>query len=319
MSTNNAEIFVGIDVSKEHLDVEVRPEGSKWRAANDPQGIGEVVNRLSKLAPTMIVVEATGGLERAVTFSLMEAKLPVAVVNPRQVRDFAKATGRLAKTDSLDAGVLAHFGEAIRPELRTLPDKAQIALQDLVARRQQLVHIRTAESNRLTLSVSQGVRANIQKHIAWLNRQIKTIEKEIDKTIRSNPIWSARAEILETATGVGQTTSNLLVARLPQLGHASRQEIAALAGLAPFNRESGFFDGRRVIWGGRAEVRTALYMATLSAIRFNPRFKAFYQRLLLKGKKPKVAITACMRKLLVILNSMLRSTQPYDHECAKTA
>jgi len=298
-------IFVGIDVSKAQLDVEIRPSGEKESFANDKVGIKALVKRLAKIEPTLIVLEATGGYERQVTRALVSADLPAVVVNPRQVRDFAKATGQLAKTDSIDAGVLAHFAEVIRPELRPLPDEVTLELRALTSRRRQILEMIAAENNRLEMT-SKAVRKSIGAHVRWLEQALERANQELDRAIEQSPIWKENEEILRSAKGIGPVTSRTLLAELPELGTLDNKQIAALVGVAPFSRDSGSLKGRRSIWGGRAPVRCALYMATLVATRHNPVIRDFYKRLLAKGKIFKVALVACMHKLLTILNSMIK-------------
>ena len=298
-------IFVGIDVSKAQLDVAIRPTGEKESFANDKAGIKALVKRLAKIEPTLIVLEATGGYERQVTRALVSADLPVVVVNPRQVRDFAKATGQLAKTDSIDAAVLAHFAEVIRPELRPLPDVVTLELRALTARRRQILEMIAAENNRLAMT-SKVVAKRIDAHIRWLEQELERANQELDRAIEQSPIWKENDELLRSAKGIGPVTSRTLLAELPELGTLDRKQISALVGVAPFNRDSGSLKGRRSIWGGRAPVRCALYMATLVATRRNPVIRDFYKRLTAKGKLFKVALVACMRKLLTILNSMIK-------------
>lgn len=305
------EKYVGVDVAKAHLDVCVLPEGESWRTSNDESGIAELSGRLQSLEPEGIVLEATGGLEQALVASLMAADLPVVVINPRQVRDFARATGRLAKTDKIDAAVLAHFGQVVRPELRPLPDEASQALKGLVARRHQIQEMLTAEKIRRHMAKDR-IRSSIDANIEWLKRLLKDIEDELDKTIRSSPVWREKDDLLRSVPGIGRVVSSVFVSRLPELGRAARRKVSALVGVAPFNRDSGLMRGRRTIWGGRADVRVALYQATLVAIRHNALIKAFYQRLLAAGKPKKVALVACMRKLLGIVNAMLRTGQPWQ-------
>lgn len=298
-------IFVGIDVSKAQLDVAIRPTGEKESVANDKAGIKALVKRLAKIEPTLIVLEATGGYERQVTRALVSADLPVVVVNPRQVRDFAKATGELAKTDSIDAAVLAHFAEVIRPEMRPLPDVVTLELRSLTARRRQILEMIAAENNRLAMT-SKAVAKRIDAHIRWLEQELERANQELDRAIEQSPIWKENDELLRSAKGIGPVTSRTLLAELPELGTLNRKQISALVGVAPFNRDSGSLKGRRSIWGGRAPVRCALYMATLVATRCNPVIRDFYNRLTAKGKLFKVALVACMRKLLTILNSMIK-------------
>jgi transposase len=298
-------ISVGIDVSKAQLDVEIRPSGEKQSFANDKVGIKALVKWLAKIAPTLIVMEATGGYERQVMRALVSADLPAVVVNPRQVRDFAKATGQLAKTDSIDAGVLAHFAEVIRPALRPLPDTVTLELRALTARRRQILEMIAAENNRLEMT-SKAVRKSIKAHIGYLEQALERANQELDRAIEQSPIWKENEDLLRSAKGIGPVTSRTLLAELPELGTLDRKQIAALVGVAPFNRDSGTLKGRRSIWGGRAPVRCALYMATLVATKRNPVIRDFYNRLMAKGKLFKVALVACMRKLLTILNSMIK-------------
>jgi transposase len=258
------------------------------------------------MKPTMVVLEATGGLEVTLVAALAQAKLPVVVVNPRQVRDFAKATGKLAKTDAIDAAVIAHFGDAVRPEIRPVKDEQAQELAALLARRRQLVDMLTAEKNRLS-TASKRVRNDIQAHIAWLEKRLKEVDTDLAESIKEIPAWRHRDEILRSTPGVGPVLSVTLLAGLPELGSLNRREVAHLVGVAPLNRDSGQHKGKRSVWGGRDEVRCVLYMSTLSAVRCNPVIRAFYNRLIGAGKKQKVAITACMRKLLVILNTMVKN------------
>jgi transposase len=297
--------YVGIDVSKAMLDVAIGADGSCFKVSNDEVGFGRLVEEISKALPALVVLEATGGLELAVAAALAVAGIDVAVINPRQIRDFAKSLGRLAKTDSLDAGVLARFGEAIQPIPRPLPDAQSRQLSALCARRRQIVEMITAEKNRLHI-VDAAVHPSIESHIRWLGQELKDIDKEIGRSIRTSPLWRKRDELLQSTPGVGDVLSSTLIAELPELGALNRKEIAALVGVAPLNRDSGTFKGTRTTWGGRAQVRRPLYMATLSATRFNPLIKSFYERLCQAGKPKKVAITACMRKLLTHLNAIAR-------------
>ena len=301
---------IGIDVSEAALDVAVRPSGEGWRTSNDAAGIAAVAERAAALAPACVVLEATGGLERAAAAALAAAGLPVAVVNPRQVRDFAKATGKLAKTDALDAAVLAHFGEAVRPAVRPLPDAAARALAELVTRRQQLVEMGTAEQNRLS-SLTGRWRERAAAHIAWLRQELADLEAELAEAIEASPVWRARERLLRSVPGVGPAVAQTLIADLPELGTLDRKRLAALVGVAPLNRDSGAFRGRRGVWGGRARARAALYMAALVGTRHNPVIRAYYQRLLGAGKPKKVALVACMHKLLRILNALLRTNAPW--------
>jgi transposase len=310
-------VSVGIDVSKAQLDVAIRPGGEKQSFANDKVGIKALVKRLAQIAPTLIVLEATAGYERQVTRSLVSADLPAVVVNPRQVRDFAKATGQLAKTDSIDAGVLAHFAEVIRPELRPLPDPVTLELRALTSRRRQIIEMITAENNRLEMT-SKAVRKSIKAHIDYLEQALERANQELDRAIEQSPIWKENEDLLRSAKGIGPVTSRTLLAELPELGTLDRKQIAALVGVAPFNRDSGSLKGRRSIWGGRAPVRGALYMATLVATRRNPVIRDFYNRLIAKGKLFKVALVACMRKLLTILNSMIKHKTRWSNSFLQT-
>jgi transposase len=312
-------MFVGIDVSKHQLDVHVRPSGQEWSVPNDANGHRRLVEQLAAVGPTLVVVEATGGYQAAVAAELAAAKISVAVVNPRQVRDFAKATGTIAKTDSIDAAVLAHFAEAVRPEARPLPDELTLEIQALVVRRRQLIDMRTAEKNRLDTCRVVAVRRNIQKMINTLDKQIGKVDDDIDTTIRNSPVWREREDLLSTVKGVGSTTARTMLTQLPELGRLNRREIAALVGVAPFNDDSGKRRGRRSIRGGRSEVRAVLYMATVCAARYNPQIRTLYERLLVAGKKPKVALIACARKLLTILNAMMRTNQAWRLDAAKAA
>ncbi len=305
--------FVGIDVSKAQLDVELRPTGTSWTVRQTEEDIVGLVERLQTLEPELIVLEATGGLERNVVTALATAHLPVVVVNPRQVRDFARSLGILAKTDRIDAQVLAHFAEAIRPTPRPLPDASTRELEAFVARRRQLIIMLTAEKNRRH-KVHASLTERLDNHIAWIKEELKNIDRDIDGMIRISPIWKVNDDLLRSVPGVGPVLSVTLLVNLPELGKLNRKQIAALVGVAPFNRDSGHHRGKRTTWGGRAHVRNTLYMSTLSAVRFNPALKSFYERLLDAGKAPKVALTACMRKLLTILNAIVRDQQPWQLE-----
>ena len=297
--------FVGIDVAKAQLDIAVRPSGERWAVPNDADGVVTLVERLQALHPTLIVLEATGGLERVATAALATAGLPVVIVNPRQARDFARATGQLAKTDALDARALAHFADVIRPTPRPLPDTQTQELRALLSRRQQLIGMRTAEQNRLA-GTSERLTQDIEAHIAWLNARIATLDADLETMLRASPLWRENDDLLQSVPGIGPVCARTLLLELPELGTLTRQQIAALVGVAPLNCDSGTLRGRRTIWGGRAHVRTVLYMGTLVATRFNPQIKVFYQRLLAAGKLKKVALTACMHKLVTILNAMLK-------------
>lgn len=298
--------FVGIDVSKAQLDVAIRPSGERLQVGNSEEGIANLIGHLFKVGPELIVLEATGGYQAAVVAGLGLAKLSVAVVNPRQVRDFAKAAGRLAKTDALDADVLARFGEVMKPQPRPLLDEETIALEALVARRRQVVEMITAERNRLAQS-HKSLRAGIKSHINFLQRELQDINRDTDEMLRNSPLWREHEDLLRSVPGVGRVMATTLLAELPELGKLNRKQIAALVGVAPLNRDSGTFRGKRSVWGGRASVRGVLYMATLVASRHNPVIRSFYDRLCAAGKAKKVALTACMRKLLTVLNAMMKT------------
>jgi transposase len=298
--------FIGIDVAKRELEVAERPTGHRWSARNDAVGIAGLIERIRAAGPVaLIVVEATGGYEIALVAALTAAALPVVVVNPRQVRDFARAVGKLAKTDGIDADVLAHFAEAVRPEPRPIPDATTQALQGWLARRRQLLEMLTAEEQRLAVS-SRAVRPQIQQHVEWLRRQFREVEAELQRLIRTSAVWRESENLLRSTPGVGPVFATTVLADLPELGRLNRRQISALVGVAPVNWDSGQQRGTRHIWGGRAPVRTVLYMATLAAIRCNPVIRPFFERLTAAGKPRKVALVACMRKLLTILNAMMR-------------
>jgi transposase len=307
-------LYVGIDVAKAHLDVAEGSTGALWRVANDEIGITEALRRLEVVAPALVVLEATGGYEASVAAALGVAGVPVAVVNPRQVRDFAKSMGKLAKTDALDARILALFGERVQPAARPLPDAQAQELSGLLTRRRQVVGMLTAEKNRLHIAPT-AVRKDIHNHISWLERSLAKLNAELGDALQQSPLWRETEDLLRSAPGVGPVLTLTLVAEVPELGTLDRRQIAALVGVAPFNRDSGTLRGKRTVWGGRAPVRAVLYMATLVATRFNPVIRAFYQRLLAAGKPKKVALTACMRKLLTILNAMIKHRTPWrvDH------
>lgn len=297
-------MFIGIDVSKDKLDVSIDGTVRQW--TNTPDGHQQLVQDLKALSIEGIILEATGGYERAIVGELGAAALPVAVVNPRQVRDFARATGKLAKTDEIDARVLAEFGQAVRPRIRRMPSKKLVCLQQQLARRRQLIGMLTAEKNRWQQSDDELVQQTIQAVMNTLEQQLNKLDDDLQNTIQQTPAWRAKDDLLKSVPGIGPNTSLALLAELPELGSCSRQQVAALVGVAPINRDSGKSRGVRTTWGGRTTVRTALYMATLSAIRHNTKIKPYYQRLRDAGKRAKVAIVACMRKLLCILNAMLR-------------
>ena len=300
-----AKVFVGVDVSKDSLDVAIGPQKDIITFANDQKGVDALIKKLSRIGPELTVFESTGGYELLATSSLAEAGLPVVIVNPRQVRNFAKATGILAKTDAIDARVIAHFAEAVKPNVRPLKDRETSELTALVISRRQIIEMIVAEGNRLNLA-SKRNKKDIKDHIRWLEKRLDKIESDIGKMIQRSPIWRCKDDILQSVPGIGPITSASLICDLPELGVLSSKKIAMLAGLAPLNCDSGKFKGRRRIWGGRASVRSGLYMATLAATRCNPAIKEFYQRLTAAGKCHKVAITACMRKLLIIVNAMIR-------------
>jgi transposase len=305
-------IFVGLDVAKDRLDVHVRPSANRWAVANDDAGITDVVARLRALAPTLVVLEATGGYEVPVAAALAHAALPVAVVNPRQVRAYARATGQLAKSDALDAAVLARFAEGVQPPVRALPSEQAHALGELVARRRQLVDMLAAEMNRRRQARDGRLARRIEAHVNWLTRALADLDEEITRVIRSSPVWRAAEDLLTSVPGIGDVTAQALIADLPELGRLDRRQIAALVGVAPMTRESGQWRGQRRIGGGRAVVRRALYMATVVAIRYNPALRAFYRRLTAAGRPKKVALIAAMRKLVTILNAMLRDQRRWQ-------
>lgn len=307
--------FVGIDVSKATLDVAALPDGETWTVTNDDAGLAQLTPRLVALAPVVVVLEATGGFEMLAALTLAQAGLPVAVVNPRQVRDFAKAMGRLAKTDALDAGILADFAQRIRPEPRPLPDEAALLLEGLLTRRRQIVDMLTAEKNRLGFARGP-IKRDITQHIRWLEKRLADVDGDLQDAVTASPLYQAKAELLRSVPGVGQVTTLTLLATLPELGQLSRHQIAALVGVAPMNRDSGTMRGKRMVWGGRAPVRAVLYMAVLVGIKHNPVLRIFYERLRASGKPFKVAATACMRKLLTILNAMLHQNRKWEPQHA---
>jgi transposase len=306
------EIFVGIDVSKAWLDVAVHEQAAVWRNANDDAGIGKLVEQLRVLQPERIVVEPTGGFENLLVAELQHAGLPIVVVNAKRVRDFAKATGQLAKTDKLDARVLAHFGAALRPALRVMQTEQEEHLTALLTRRRQILDMLTVEKNRL-VTLRGVMRRDVEEHVEWLSERLKSLDQEIAAFVASSPAWQEKDALLQSVPGVGRVTSSTLLGMLPELGWLDRQQIAALVGVAPLNKDSGKKRGKRRVYGGRADVRSVLYMAALSATKFNPKIRAFYQSLLRRGKEKKVALTACMRKLLVILNAMVRTQTPWRY------
>lgn len=299
-------VFVGIDVAKAELVVAARPTNESWVVPNDDQGIDQLVRRLHRDVPALVVVEATGGYERAVVAALAARAVPLVVANPRQIRDFARATGQLAKTDRIDADTLALFAERVRPEPRPLADDATQALDALLTRRRQVLDMLTAERHRLEHALP-AIRRDLNQHIRWLERRLRDVDHDLDQMIQSSPVWRAKENLLRSAPGVGPIVSRTLIGDLPELGTLNRKQIAALVGVAPLARDSGTLKGKRLVYGGRAPVRAALYMAALVASRRNPAIRAFYQRLIVAGKPPKLALTACMRKLLTILNAMVKT------------
>jgi transposase len=303
--------FVGIDVAQHRLDVALHPSGRHWSVAYDAPGIATLITRLDPLAPVLIVLEATGGLERFVTDALHQAGLPVAVVNPRQIRDFARASGRLAKTDRLDAQCIAHFAAALTPAADPVPDPATRALTAVLVRRRQVVAMLTAERGRLLRS-APVVQTYLDDHIAWLETEIARLDTALAAAIDANPLWQEHLRLLQSVPGVGPVLAMTLVAELPQLGQVSQRRLALLVGVAPLNRDSGGWRGKRTIWGGRGQIRAVLYMATLAAIRHNPVIRGYYQRLCGAGKAKKVAIVACMHKLLTILNTIFKQRTPWQ-------
>lgn len=316
MNETIVESFVGIDVSKSTLDVSIEPIGQTLHVTYDEAGISQAVRCLKEVNPTLIVMEATGGLEIRIATELVSKGLPVAVINPRQARDFAKATGQLAKTDRVDAAMLAAFAKAIRPQARQLKDEDTCALNDMVSRRRQLIDMRVQETLRLGTAASKPLQKNLNKHIAWLDKRIAEIDNDLTKRLRGSGVWRTKDDLLRGIPGVGAVTTLTMLAKCPELGTLNRREIASLTGVAPLANDSGKHRGKRFIWGGRADVRAVLYMAAVSAIRCNESIKAFAERLKKAGKPPKVVIVACMRKLLTIMNSMLKNNTPWNPEFA---
>lgn len=310
-------LFVGVDVSKRELDVDrypqSQPQPRRW--ANDEAGRAEAVAYIEGLGPSGIVVEATGGYESALVAELAARQLPIVVVNPRQVRDFAKAIGVLAKTDQVDAQVLARFAQAVRPAVRALPSAETAELAAMLARRRQIVEMIGAESNRLA-GASSRIAKDIRQHIVWLRKRLRDTDEDLGQLIRRSALWQHKSDLLSSVPGVGAVTTTTMLAQLPELGSLNRRAISGLVGVCPYSRDSGTLRGRRCIWGGRANVRAALYMATLVATRHNPVIRAYYQKLLSAGKMKKVALVACMRKLLVILNAIIKHNQPWRYDSA---
>ncbi len=313
---NTAPIFVGIDISKAHLDTAIRPGNQVSRDANDAVGIAALVARLKPLAPALVVVEATGGLELLLVAALQVAAIPVAAINPRQARDFATAPGRLAKTDRIDAEVLAHFAAAVRPAVRPLPSAEVQALDALLSRRQQLLEMQVMESNRLGTCSDPTVRAGLERHLAWLKTEVTDADRLLAEAVQASPAWREKDQWLRSIPGRGPVTSLTLLAALPELGDLGGGQLSALVGLAPFADDSGTHRGSRHVRGGRAAVRRVLYLAALSAVRHNPALKAFRDRLASRGKKAKVILTAVARKLLVIANAVLRTKRPWEPQLA---
>lgn len=315
---NASPVFVGIDVSKAQFDIALYPSGTMEAFPNDEVEISNLVNKLRNIKPALIVLEASGGIERSLVRALVMAELPFSVANPRQVRDFAKATGRLAKTDVLDAQILARFAEAVRPAQRPLPDETTLELRALVARRRQITAMLTAEKNRLSRA-PRRVQTHIEAHIDWLQSELKHYDEDLDRAIRQSPIWREQQDLLKSVPGIGSVISRTLLADLPELGHLNRKQIAALVGVAPLNWDSGLMRGRRIIWGGRAHVRTALYMAAVTASRCNPVIRDFYKKLRGAGKPANVALVASIRKLLVILNAIVKHRAPWRKVVTQTS
>ena len=316
MNSNQIESFVGIDVAKNTLDLRLEPVGESLHVAYDDAGIAEIRKRLRALSPTLIVMEATGGLETRLACELAACGLPVAVINPRQARDFAKATGQLAKTDRVDAAVLCAFARAVRPAVRVLKDVDTRDLDDMVSRRRQLIAMRVQETLRLGSAESKALQKSLKKHMVWLDKQIADLDGDLTKRLRASDAWRAKDDLLQGIPGVGAVTSVTLLAKCPELGQLNRREIAKLSGVAPLANDSGKHRGKRFVWGGRADVRAVLYMAAVSAIRCNPAITAFADRLKQAGKPAKVVIVACMRKLLTVMNAMVKNNAPWT---AKTA
>jgi transposase len=318
MSITTVERYAGVDVSKARLDVAVRPTGERYSVANDPEGIDTLVGRLEEVGFELVVLEATGGFERPAAMALAASGIPVAVINPRKARDFAKATGTLAKTDRIDAYVLAYFAEALKPEPRALPDEEALLLSEILDRRRQLIGMLVAENNRLAATVSEPVKKRIRAHVRWLEKELVRTNRELEEVIEASPTWRKNEALLRSVPGVGPALARTLLAELPELGTLTHKRICALVGVAPFNHDSGRMRGKRQVWGGRARVRTALYMGAMVASRHNPLIREFYERLVAAGKPKKVALVACMRKLLSILNAVMRDHKPWRFTHALT-
>ena len=305
-------VFVGIDVSKDRLDIHVRPSGQAFVVTRDGKGLHELVERLRGVDPSLIAVEATGGFETVVAAAIAGAQLPLAVVNPAQVRHFAQAVGKRAKTDPIDAAVIARFAEAVKPEPRGLPDEAARLLAELVSRRTQIIEMLVAERQREKRASAERVRKSLSRHIRVLEKELPEVDRDIDTIVRGSPVWRAKEDLLITFPGVARIITRNVLADLPELGRLTRREIASLVGVAPFTRQSGKWKGKSMIGGGRPSVRSALYMAALSAIRCNPVMREFYQGLLARGKPKMVALIAVARKILTILNAMIRDNRPWQ-------
>jgi transposase len=306
------QVFVGIDVSKDRLDVHVRPSGDTFAVSRDGKGLEALVERLEELKPTLVALEATGGFEIIVAAAVAGAAVPLAVVNPAQIRSFAQAAGKRAKTDPIDAAVIAHFADALRPEPRMLPNEDARLLGELVSRRRQIIEMKTAESQREKRASNARIRKGLVRHIVMLQKELDAIDQDIDTMVRGSPVWRAKEDLLASMPGIGSTLARTLLAEIPELGRLNRREIASLAGLAPYTRQSGRWRGKSMIGGGRAPVRAAMYMAALVASRYNPVLKVFYQRLLAAGKPKMVALIAVARKLLTTLNAMIRDNRPWQ-------
>lgn len=307
------QLFVGVDISKERLDVHVRPSGEAFTVTRDGKGLEALVERLRKLSPTLIAMEATGGFETIVTAAIAGAQLPLVVVNPAQIRHFAQAVGKRAKTDPIDASVIAHFADAVRPAPRSLPDEAARLFAELVGRRRQIIEIMVAERQREKRAVNARVRKSLARHIAMLEKELSALDSDIDTLVRGSPLWRAKEDLLASVPGIGKILARTLLAELPELGGLDRREIASLAGLAPYTRQSGRWRGKSMIGGGRASVRAATFLAALVASRHNPSLKVFYQRLIAAGKPKMAALIAVARKLLTILNAILRDNRPWQN------
>jgi len=315
MTANLAEVFVGIDVSKNRLDIAIWGRKEYWQIKNEDRGFIELIGKMREIQPTLIVLEATGGLELPLVAEITLAGLPIAVVNPKRIRDFARSAGQLAKTDKLDARIIAHFAQAVRPEIRHLRSEEEEHLTALLTRRMQIIEMLTAEKNRV-YSIRRQMKERLEVHIQWLNAEVKELDKEVAAFIKQSPIWKEKEKVLRSVPGVGPVTGATLLASLPEIGTLNRQKIAALVGVAPVNKDSGKKHGKRRVFGGRAVVRRTLYMAALSATKCNPKIKPFYERLVCRGKEKKVALTACMRKLLVILNAMVKNNTYWEYKTA---